>query len=172
MGSFQVQPGNARPGGPCRGQGRRGGRWRRRHQRRQQAAGAEGPVGGGDSVHRFAGRGVVEQHPAAAVHLSVHEARRQNTAIDFLRDGVGRDFGRRHDVDDGLVQDEHRRVVMPAAAVENARSREGRGLHQGPAGRARRRLPAACRARSMAPASASRRAGTITGARRLGRRLA
>ncbi len=52
-------------------------------QRRQQRRGAELGVCGADCLDGFERRGIVEQHPATAVHLQVNKARNQHSAVNM-----------------------------------------------------------------------------------------
>ena len=90
-------------------------------QRGQKAGGTEAAMGAADGADRLDARRVVEQHPAAAVHLRVDEARQQQAAAEIaaLRAAAAR-VGRGDDVEDAPVVDQHAAAVREALLAQHA----------------------------------------------------
>ncbi len=81
----------------------------------QEAGGAVSPMrraDAGDGLHR---RGVVEQHPAAAVHLDVDEAGQEDGAPKVALAGGWRLFRGRPDAHDAVAAQAHGEPVLEPA---------------------------------------------------------
>jgi hypothetical protein len=78
-------------------------------------------VGPGDGAHAISRWLIVEQNPAAAVHLQIDEARGQERAgREALLRPIGRNLAPGPQSGDSPVPDQHRRFGTPASAVKNA----------------------------------------------------
>ena len=92
--------------------------------RRQQPRSAVAAVRGGDGPDTGDGRLVVEEHPAAAVHLDVDETRREQAGY-LPGDHAGGQVGILDDGANAALVDDHRLSVMEMRAVENPGAGKG-----------------------------------------------
>ncbi len=93
-------------------------------QRRQQRGGAEAAMRVGDAGDPPGIERVVEHHAAAAIHLQVDEARREDAAVQRLDAGVGGNRVVGNQVAHRRAVGQHGVVLAQVRAVEHARTLE------------------------------------------------
>src|SRR5262245_53864250 len=97
-----------------------------RDQSRQAGGGAEAAVCPGNRAHAVFGRPIIEQNAAAAVHLQVYKASRQQNACRNTRlPPIGWNLAGRSDTGDAAAPDHHGSATMPAATVKNTVRNDG-----------------------------------------------
>jgi hypothetical protein len=99
-------------------------------QRRQHGGRAVGAVSFGDDVHRIRRRRVVEHAAAAAVHLRIDEAGRQNAAVERdVLGGIGGVVRRGYCLDTAVDRDEDAVLVEPLAVEDAGAAKDRIGHH-------------------------------------------